>query len=64
MVLKPAPQAPTASLMLGEIVQQAGWPDGGLNVLMLSNEDTGLLIEDDRIKMISFTGKRSGGLGD
>jgi len=56
MVLKPAPQAPTASLMLGEIVQQAGWPDGGLNVLMLSNEDTGLLIEDDRIKMISFTG--------
>jgi acyl-CoA reductase-like NAD-dependent aldehyde dehydrogenase len=56
MVLKPAPQAPTASLMLGEIVQQAGWPDGGLNVLMLSNEDTGVLVEDDRIKMISFTG--------
>ena len=56
MVLKPAPQAPTASLILGQIVQQAGWPDGGLNVLMLSNEDTGLLIEDDRIKMISFTG--------
>jgi glyceraldehyde-3-phosphate dehydrogenase (NADP+) len=56
MVLKPAPQAPTASLMLGEVVQQAGWPDGGLNVLMLSNEDTGVLVEDDRIKMISFTG--------
>ena len=56
MVLKPAPQAPTASLMLGEIVQQAGWPDGGLNVLMLSNEDTGVLVEDDRMKMVSFTG--------
>jgi acyl-CoA reductase-like NAD-dependent aldehyde dehydrogenase len=56
MVLKPAPQAPMSSLMLGEIVQQAGWPDGGLNVLMLSNEDTGVLVEDDRIKMISFTG--------
>ena len=56
MVLKPAPQAPTSSLMLGEIVQRAGWPDGGLNVLMLSNEDTGVLVEDDRIKMISFTG--------
>ena len=56
MVLKPAPQAPMSSLMLGEVVQQAGWPDGGLNVLMLSNEDTGVLIEDDRIKMISFTG--------
>lgn len=44
------------SLMLGEIVQQAGWPDGGLNVLLLSNDDTSSLVEDDRLKMVSFTG--------
>jgi glyceraldehyde-3-phosphate dehydrogenase (NADP+) len=31
-------------------------PDGAFNVLPLSNEDAGLLISDDRIKMISFTG--------
>ena len=31
-------------------------PDGAFNVLPLSNEDAGLLITDDRIKMISFTG--------
>jgi acyl-CoA reductase-like NAD-dependent aldehyde dehydrogenase len=37
-------------------VQQAGWPDGGFNVLPLSNEDAGLLVTDDRIKLISFTG--------
>jgi acyl-CoA reductase-like NAD-dependent aldehyde dehydrogenase len=37
-------------------VQQAGWPDGGLNVLPLSNEDAGVLVTDDRIKLISFTG--------
>jgi len=37
-------------------VQQAGWPDGGLNVLPLSNDDAGLLVTDDRIKLISFTG--------
>jgi len=37
-------------------VQQAGWPDGGLSVLPLSNEDAGLLVTDDRIKLISFTG--------
>jgi acyl-CoA reductase-like NAD-dependent aldehyde dehydrogenase len=37
-------------------VQQAGWPDGGLNVLPLSNEDAGLLVTDERIKLISFTG--------
>jgi acyl-CoA reductase-like NAD-dependent aldehyde dehydrogenase len=56
MVLKPAPQTPLCSLLLAECVQQAGWPDGGFNVLPLSNEDAGLLVTDDRIKLISFTG--------
>ena len=56
MVLKPAPQTPLCSLLLAECVQQAGWPDGGLNVLPLSNEDAGLLVTDDRIKLITFTG--------
>ncbi|MFL6444140.1 MAG: aldehyde dehydrogenase family protein [Candidatus Sulfotelmatobacter sp.] len=56
IVLKPAPQAPLCSLLLAECVQQAGWPDGGLSVLPLSNEDAGLLVTDERIKLISFTG--------
>lgn len=56
MILKPAPQTPLSALLLAEAVQQAGWPDGGLNVLPLSNEDAGLLVSDDRIKLISFTG--------
>ena len=56
IVLKPAPQTPLSSLLLAECIQQAGWPDGGLNVLPLSNEDAGLLVTDDRIKLISFTG--------
>jgi acyl-CoA reductase-like NAD-dependent aldehyde dehydrogenase len=56
MVLKPAPQTPMTALLLAESVQQAGWPDGALNVLPLSNENAGLLVSDDRIKLISFTG--------
>src|SRR6202142_2301889 len=56
MVLKPAPQTPLTAMLLAEAVQQAGWPDGGLNVLPLSNEDAGLLVTDERIKLISFTG--------
>src|SRR5215470_13546191 len=56
MVLKPAPQTPLSSLLMAELVQQAGWPDGGLNILPLSNEDAGVLVVDDRIKLISFTG--------
>src|SRR5437588_2367075 len=57
MVLKPAPQTPLSALLLAEAVQQAGWPGGGLNVLPLSNEDAGLLVTDERIKLISFTGR-------
>ena len=56
MVLKPAPETPLCSLLLAECVPQAGWPDGGLNVVPLSNEDAGLLVTDERIKLISFTG--------
>jgi acyl-CoA reductase-like NAD-dependent aldehyde dehydrogenase len=61
LVLKPAPQTPLTALLLAEAVQQAGWPDGGLNVLPLSNEDAGLLVTDERIKMISFTGSAAVG---
>jgi acyl-CoA reductase-like NAD-dependent aldehyde dehydrogenase len=61
IVLKPAPQTPLTALLLAEAIQQAGWPDGGFNVLPLSNEDAGLLVTDDRIKLISFTGSAAVG---
>jgi acyl-CoA reductase-like NAD-dependent aldehyde dehydrogenase len=61
MVLKPAPQTPLSAILLAEVVQQAGWPDGGLNVIPLSNDDASLLVTDDRIKMISFTGSAAVG---
>lgn len=56
MILKPAPQTPLSSLLLAEAAEQAGLPDGAFNVLPLSNEDAGLLVTDERIKLISFTG--------
>src|SRR5438132_13885725 len=49
------------ALLLAEAVQQAGWPDGGLNVIPLSNADVGLLVSDERIKLISFTGSAAVG---
>jgi acyl-CoA reductase-like NAD-dependent aldehyde dehydrogenase len=61
LVLKPAPQTPLTALLLAEAVQQAGWPDGALNVLPLSNDDAGLLVTDERIKLISFTGSATVG---
>ena len=56
IILKPAPQTPLTAFLLAEAVEQAGLPDGAFNVLPLSNEDAGILVTDDRIKMISFTG--------
>jgi acyl-CoA reductase-like NAD-dependent aldehyde dehydrogenase len=61
MVLKPAPQTPMTALLMAEAVQQAGWPDGALNVLPLSNDDAGLLVTDERLKLISFTGSAAVG---
>src|SRR5512146_665969 len=61
MVLKPAPQDPITTLMLAQMVQEAGWPEGALNVLPLSNEDAGLLVSDPRLKLLSFTGSAAVG---
>jgi acyl-CoA reductase-like NAD-dependent aldehyde dehydrogenase len=61
IVLKPAPQTPLSSLLLAEVIQQAGCPDGGFNAVLLSNEDSSLLVTDDRIKLISFTGSAAVG---
>jgi len=61
MVLKPAPQTPLTALLVAEAVQQAGWPDGALNVLPLTNDDAALLVTDERLKLISFTGSAAVG---
>src|SRR5437762_10446536 len=61
MVLKPAPQTPVSALLLARLVQEAGWPPGALSVLPLTNEEAAPLIEDDRIKMFTFTGSAAAG---
>src|SRR5271168_2642332 len=61
MVQKPAPQTPFTSLRLAQIIEEAGWPAGALSVLPLSNEDAALIVRDDRIKLLSFTGSTAVG---
>jgi acyl-CoA reductase-like NAD-dependent aldehyde dehydrogenase len=61
IVLKPAPQTPLTALRLAQIIEQAGWPAGALNVLPLSNEDASILVSDDRLKLLSFTGSTAVG---
>ena len=61
LILKPAPQTPISSLLLAEIVQESGWPEGALAVMPLSNDNAALLVADDRIKLLTFTGSAAVG---
>jgi succinate-semialdehyde dehydrogenase/glutarate-semialdehyde dehydrogenase len=58
MVVKPAKQTPLSMFALAKILQEAGLPDGVLNVI--SAQHAGAVIEpllgDDRTRKLSFTG--------
>lgn len=56
VVHKPASQTPLSALLLAELVERAGWPAGALNVLPLAGRDAEMLVADDRLRMLSFTG--------
>jgi acyl-CoA reductase-like NAD-dependent aldehyde dehydrogenase len=56
VVLKPPVQAPLTSLMLAEIVAQAGAPEGAFTVVPCAPEAAEPLVTDDRMKVLSFTG--------
>jgi len=56
IILKPASQTPFSTLRLAQEIEKAGWPPGAVNVLPMDSKNAITLIQDDRIKMISFTG--------
>src|SRR5438094_1896398 len=57
VVLKPASQTPLSALLLAELEQEAGVPAGWLNVVVGPASEIGdVLLEDDRVKAITFTG--------
>jgi acyl-CoA reductase-like NAD-dependent aldehyde dehydrogenase len=57
VILKPASSTPLTSLKLGEIMMEAGLPDGALNVIVGSGSTVGdWLVSDERLSMITFTG--------
>jgi acyl-CoA reductase-like NAD-dependent aldehyde dehydrogenase len=56
ILLRPASQTPLSSLILGEIVMEAGWPNAGFAVLPCATATAAQLVEDDRIKLLTFTG--------
>jgi succinate-semialdehyde dehydrogenase/glutarate-semialdehyde dehydrogenase len=58
MVVKPAKLTPLSMLALAQILEQAGLPGGVLNVITArsAGKTTGPLIDDPRLRKLSFTG--------
>jgi acyl-CoA reductase-like NAD-dependent aldehyde dehydrogenase len=56
VVLKPAEQTPLTALRLGQLVQEAGFPEGVVNVLTGDGETGAALVDDPGVHKIAFTG--------
>ncbi len=62
VVVKPAPQDPLAVIKVCELVQQAGFPPGVVNVVTGSGAAVGeALVGSKHVDMVSFTGSTSVG---
>ena len=61
ITLKPPPQDPLTSLRLFDLVQASGYPDGAANVVPCHVEVAQILIEDPRVRLITFTGSAKAG---
>lgn len=55
-VLKPASMTPIGALVIGEILAETDLPKGAFSILPCRRDSADLLTEDDRLKLLSFTG--------
>ncbi len=59
-VLKPAANTPIGALIIGEILAETDLPKGAFSIFSTSNELAAPLVEDERFKLLSFTGSLIG----
>jgi aldehyde dehydrogenase (NAD+) len=55
-VMKPASRTPIGALIMGEVLAETDLPKGAFSVLPAHREGADLFTEDDRLKLLSFTG--------
>jgi acyl-CoA reductase-like NAD-dependent aldehyde dehydrogenase len=63
IILRPASQTPVSALKLAELILAAGWPDGAIAIVPSATQDAAPLVEDERIRMLTFTGSPAVGWG-
>lgn len=60
-ILKPASLTPVVSLLIGEILAETALPKGAFSILPCSIEDAELLVTDQRLKLLCFSGSAKTG---
>jgi len=55
-VLKPASFTPVGALIIGEILAETDLPEGAFSILPARRDGAALFTEDERLKLLSFTG--------
>ncbi|MEJ2418682.1 MAG: CoA-acylating methylmalonate-semialdehyde dehydrogenase [Exilibacterium sp.] len=55
-ILKPSERDPSSALFIAQLLQEAGLPDGVMNVVNGDKEAVDTLLEDNRIQAVSFVG--------
>lgn len=61
IIIKPSSQTPITALMLAELIQQADFPPGLVNIVPCEGVLAEKMASDHRIKMVSFTGSAATG---
>lgn len=56
IIIRPASQTPVSALKLGQVISEAGLPEGAFSVVPSTTQVAAPLVEDDRIRFLSFTG--------
>ena len=55
-ILKPSERDPSSTLFIAQLLQEAGLPNGVINVVNGDKEAVDVLLNDDRVKAVSFVG--------
>lgn len=56
IIIKPSPRTPLTALLLGEIFLESGLPTSALQIAPMEVETIDVVLKDERVAMISFTG--------
>src|SRR3546814_9412419 len=55
-VMKPASRTPLGAIIIGEVLAETDLPKGSFSIRPASRDGADLFTEDDRLKLLSFTG--------